>query len=158
MPASASKTDVWLVAGDGTLLGAARGPGSNHQFFGLDGAMDNLGSTVEAALAAAGRDPSARPAAPTGAYCLAGVDLPVDEERLGQAVRSRGWSSTDLVRNDRQKDAVRSSDQSKPGIACGAEAANDVDGSGSRIDSKDRAEIELTTLERYSIEVAVCAG
>ena len=39
----ASKTDVWLVAGDGTLLGTARGAGSNHQFFGLDGAMDNLG-------------------------------------------------------------------------------------------------------------------
>ncbi len=33
-------------------------------------------------------------------YCLAGVDLPVDEERLGAAIRERGWSSTDLVRND----------------------------------------------------------
>jgi N-acetylglucosamine kinase-like BadF-type ATPase len=96
----ASKTDVWVVAGDGTLLGTARGAGSNHQFFGLDGAMDNLGATVEAALVSAGLDPSSRPAAPTATYCLAGVDLPVDEERLGEAIRSRGWSTTDLVRND----------------------------------------------------------
>ncbi len=33
-------------------------------------------------------------------YCLAGLDLPVDEERLGQAIRTRAWSSVDLLRND----------------------------------------------------------
>ena len=50
----ASKTDVWVVAADGSLLGAARGAGSNHQLFGMDAAMDNLGATIAEALGAAG--------------------------------------------------------------------------------------------------------
>jgi N-acetylglucosamine kinase-like BadF-type ATPase len=89
----ASKTDVWVVSADGTLLGAARGGGSNHQFSGLDGAISE-------ALGAAGVDPAARPALRTGCYCLAGVDFPVDEERLGSAIQARGWTASDLVRND----------------------------------------------------------
>ena len=96
----ASKTDVWLVAADGSVLGTARGGGSNHQFCGLEGAMDALGSAIEAALGAAGIEPRTRPAAATGAYCLAGVDLPVDKERLGQAIGARGWSGTVLLHND----------------------------------------------------------
>jgi N-acetylglucosamine kinase-like BadF-type ATPase len=95
----ASKTDVWVVAADGSILGTARGGGSNHQLVGLDGAMDALGSVIESALADAGLVPGAGPVA-TGVYCLAGVDLPVDEERLGKAIAARGWSSVDLVRND----------------------------------------------------------
>jgi N-acetylglucosamine kinase-like BadF-type ATPase len=96
----ASKTDVWIVAGDGSVLGRALGGGSNHQFSGLDAAMDTLGSTIDAALVAAGLDADAHPAVETGVYCLAGVDLPVDEERLSDAIRTRGWSAVDLVRND----------------------------------------------------------
>jgi N-acetylglucosamine kinase-like BadF-type ATPase len=96
----ASKTDVWVVGADGSLLGTVRGGGSNHQFFGLDGAMDTLDQLIGDALAAAGIDRSYPTAAITGVYCLAGVDLPVDEERLGQAIRTRGWSSVDLLRND----------------------------------------------------------
>ena len=94
----ASKTDVWVVGADGSILGTARGSGSNHQFSGLDGAMDALGSAIEAALGAAGVDPGSRP--PVGVYCLAGVDLPVDEDRLSEAIAARGWSSVDLIRND----------------------------------------------------------
>lgn len=95
----ASKTDVWVVADDGSILGTARGGGCNHQFSGLDVAMDTLGSTIDAALADADAD-AARATVGTGVYCLAGVDLPVDEERLGRAIGSRHWSATDLVRND----------------------------------------------------------
>ena len=40
------------------------------------------------------------PPCPTGVYCLAGVDLPVDEERLSSAIQARGWTASDLVRND----------------------------------------------------------
>jgi N-acetylglucosamine kinase-like BadF-type ATPase len=94
----ASKTDVWVVGADGSILSTARGSGSNHQFFGLDGAMDALGSAIEAALGAAAIDPGSRP--PVGVYCLAGVDLPVDEDRLSEAIAARGWSSVDLIRND----------------------------------------------------------
>ena len=96
----ASKTDVWLVDAAGTVLGAARGEGCNHQFSGLDGAIDALGSTIRAALESSGRDPGARPVATTGAYCLAGIDLPVDVERLAPAIAARGWSAVDLLDND----------------------------------------------------------
>ena len=78
----ASKTDVWLVTSGGLVPGAARGPGSNHQFSGLDGAMDALAETIAMAAADAGIGEGALPLARTGVYCLAGVDLPVDETRL----------------------------------------------------------------------------
>jgi N-acetylglucosamine kinase-like BadF-type ATPase len=96
----ASKTDVWVVSSGGAILGTARGAGSNHQFSGLDGAMDALDGAIRSALDASGLDPGARPAVTTGVYCLAGVDLPVDEERLGAAIAARRWSSVDLIRND----------------------------------------------------------
>lgn len=117
----ASKTDVWLVGADGTLLAEARGAGCNHQFSGIDGAMDALGSAVESALAACGLDPTSRPAAATGVYCLAGLDLPVDEERLGRAIEARGWSTTDLVRNDTMA-VLRAGSRSRwgVGVVCGS--------------------------------------
>ncbi len=96
----ASKTDVWVVGADGSILGTARGSGSNHQFYGLDGAMDALGATIEAAVDDGGLGPVTRPVAGTGVYCLAGVDLPVDEERLSVAIAARGWSTVDVLRND----------------------------------------------------------
>ncbi len=96
----ASKTDVWVVSSAGSVLGTARGGGSNHQFSGLDGAMEALGSAIEAAAADAGLGAGRRPVAGTGVYCLAGLDLAVDEERLNGAVGSRGWTTTALVRND----------------------------------------------------------
>jgi N-acetylglucosamine kinase-like BadF-type ATPase len=98
----ASKTDVVVVAADGTVLGSARGPASNHQMVGLDGAMDNLGATVEAALIEAGADghPDGAPRCPVGIYCLAGIDLAADERRIGEAVRARRWSTHCDLRND----------------------------------------------------------
>ncbi len=96
----ASKTDVWVVDSGGTLLGGAQGAGSNHQFSGIEGAMQALGATIESALESAGLNPRARPAAATGVYCMAGVDLPVDEERLTGAIQGGGWTTRDLIHND----------------------------------------------------------
>ena len=96
----ASKTDVWLLGADGVVLGSARGPGSNHQLSGLDAAMDSVGSTIDTALGDAGLGGQGSPAVGTGVYCLAGVDLPVDEERLTDAVVSRGWTTDSTVLND----------------------------------------------------------
>lgn len=96
----ASKTDVWLLTVTGDVVGTARGEGSNHQLSGLDGAMEALGSTVEAAAMAADLDVTVRPVAGAGAFCMAGLDLPVDEERLTGAIISRGWCAAPLVRND----------------------------------------------------------
>jgi N-acetylglucosamine kinase-like BadF-type ATPase len=95
-----SKTDVVLAAANGTVLGRARGAGSNHQLLGLDAAMASIDATVDAALADAGLPDAARPVAPVGAYCLAGVDLPVDERRVTEAVAAQRWSDTDVVAND----------------------------------------------------------
>jgi len=99
----ASKTDVVLVGEDGALVGRARGPASNHQLVGLETAMDNIAATIGMALAdarwAGGRWAGA-PISPVGSYCLAGLDLPVDERRVGEAVRARHWSADCRLRND----------------------------------------------------------
>jgi N-acetylglucosamine kinase-like BadF-type ATPase len=96
----ASKTDVWLVTTDGEVTGCARGEGSNHQFSGLDGAMAALDDTIGLAVADAGGQIGRLPVAATGVYCLAGVDLAVDEARLTEAIGSRGWTATGTVLND----------------------------------------------------------
>ncbi len=96
----ASKTDVWLVDADGTVLGTSRGDGSNHQFSGMEGAMDALGSAIGVAVGDAGLVVGPGAVADTGVYCMAGVDLTVDEQRLGDAIAARGWSRVDHVRND----------------------------------------------------------
>lgn len=114
----ASKTDVALVSGDGVVLGAARGPGSNHQTVGMDQAMDNIAVTITMAMEEAGIDAlhlgaagtvgagrttgraGAGPIAATGVYCLAGLDLGIDETRLGAAVIGRGWTGQTHIYND----------------------------------------------------------
>ena len=95
-----SKTDVALVAADGTVLARERGPGSNWQSLGEDVAMARIGSLVQAAAAAAGlaRD-GARVASRTAA-CLAGADLPEEEEHLAALVQAQGWATASAVVND----------------------------------------------------------
>lgn len=98
----ASKTDAVVVGAGGAVLGRARGPASNHQMVGLETAVENLGSTVRDALATAGvpAPGPGRPACPLGVYCLAGLDLPVDDERVVPAVQARGWTERAVLRND----------------------------------------------------------
>ncbi len=54
-------------------------------------------------------------------YCLAGVDLPVDEERLTEAIAARGWSTLDILRNDTMA-VLRAGARSGWGVAivCGS--------------------------------------
>jgi N-acetylglucosamine kinase-like BadF-type ATPase len=95
-----SKTDVALVGPDGTLLGAARGPGASHQGRGLEAAMAGLEAVVGAAGRDAGLDPAGLPLAEVGVWCLAGLDLPADDAVLGPAISERRWARHDLLRND----------------------------------------------------------
>ena len=95
-----SKTDAVAVRADGRLLGHGRAGPSNYQLVGIDHAMDTIGEALRAALASAGLPFGDHPLSATGVYCLAGVDLAVDEERLGMAIAHRGWTRTDLLRND----------------------------------------------------------
>jgi len=96
----ASKTDAVLVAPDGTVLGRARGGPSNHQMVGLDAALDALGEVIADTVAHAGLADPPFPLCPVGVYCLAGIDLPVDEERLVPSISLRGWTGSHIVRND----------------------------------------------------------
>ncbi len=102
-----SKTDVALVAADGTLLATARGPGSNAHQVGYDQAMAVLAGLVAAVARQAGQpiDGVARPGGclPVAAHvsaCLAGADLPEDEEQLATALARQGWAATCSVVND----------------------------------------------------------
>ena len=113
------KTDLALVAADGSLIGAVRGPTASHQAVGMERGLDLLvdlakraaGVTDEpSTLAAAGRRlpaiPSAGslevtgPIARVGAFCLAGADTPRDIRRLARAIQRRGLVAEALVRND----------------------------------------------------------
>jgi N-acetylglucosamine kinase-like BadF-type ATPase len=95
-----TKTDAVLVAGDGTVLGRSRVGPSNHQLVGVDGALDALGAAIAAVTEDAGISDPPFPLCDLGVYCLAGLDLPVDEEHLAPAIALRGWTGTDLLRND----------------------------------------------------------
>ena len=90
-----SKTDVALVALDGAVLGRATGPGSNAQQTGLDQAFAVLDELVATTVERAGLADLWKPGDVLAQYtlaCLAGADLPEEEESLGAAVRTRGWS------------------------------------------------------------------
>jgi N-acetylglucosamine kinase-like BadF-type ATPase len=109
-----SKTDVALVAADGTLLASVTGPGASHEYYGVDGAMTRLGKIVSEAAAQAGLPGLAGPAGPADddasgrggliarhiSGCLAGADLPEEEEQLTAALQAQGWSLTTTVAND----------------------------------------------------------
>jgi N-acetylglucosamine kinase-like BadF-type ATPase len=88
-----SKTDVALLAEDGSVLGHARGPLSSPHHLGLDASLEVL----ERLVGEAGLD--GRRAA-VAEVLLAGVDFPDEEEQLRDAVAARGWAERVLVGND----------------------------------------------------------
>jgi N-acetylglucosamine kinase-like BadF-type ATPase len=94
-----SKTDVALVAADGSLLAAARGGASNHQIVGRDAALAVLSALVRDVAVRAGLPAGAPVAAHTYA-CLAGADLPDEEAELTAVIEAQGWSTTATVVND----------------------------------------------------------
>ena len=95
-----SKTDAALVAADGEVLAAVRGPGASHQGLGVAGAMEALEALIARACGAAGLDPGRRPLAPVGVWCLAGLDLPADDALMEPEITGRRWSRETLLRND----------------------------------------------------------
>jgi N-acetylglucosamine kinase-like BadF-type ATPase len=117
-----TKTDVVLVSGEGAVLARSRVGPSNHQLVGLDAMVDTLREAVVAVASDAGL-PEPRPGlpmCPVGAYCLAGVDLPIDEEILTSALASTGWTERVVLRNDTF--AVSRAGTSVPwgiGVVCG---------------------------------------
>ena len=88
-----SKTDIALIAGDGTVVATVRGPGSGAP------SAATLEPMVQEVARRAGLDGSA-PVARHISACLANVDLPEEEERLSAELARRNWSHTSQVLND----------------------------------------------------------
>ena len=100
-----SKTDVALVAEDGTLLASARGPGINAHEVGVDQTVLILDAVVKQAAAQLDRHPSgpadsSGPLARHTVACLANADLPEEEAEHAAAVQAQGWSESATVVND----------------------------------------------------------
>jgi N-acetylglucosamine kinase-like BadF-type ATPase len=95
-----SKTDVALVAADGTLLASARGPGVPGVSR-LGETIGVLGSTARLAADQAGLPdgPGPRIARHLSA-CVANADLPEEERELDDALLAEGWCDTTHVAND----------------------------------------------------------
>jgi N-acetylglucosamine kinase-like BadF-type ATPase len=92
-----SKTDLALLREDGAVLALVRGGNSSPHHLGLDGTIALLEQLHADARARAGLDGDARAA--VGHLLLAGLDLPVEEERLHAAVDGR-WADRLSVGND----------------------------------------------------------
>ncbi|MCX5596735.1 ATPase [Streptomyces phaeochromogenes] len=90
-----SKTDVAVVADDGSVLATARAGGFRPPVVGIREAVDTVADAVGRAFAAAGVDSVNHVSA-----CLANADLPVEEEQLAAALHARAWGTTVEVRND----------------------------------------------------------
>ena len=87
-----SKTDVALVAGDGTLLASARGPGINAHEVGVDQTVLILDAVVKQAAAQLEPQPDHRPSGPLARHtvaCLANADLPEEEAEHAAAVQAQ---------------------------------------------------------------------
>ena len=99
-----SKTDVIMVAADGTVLSSVRGPGTAWQRDGVTETLTVLGDLVRRAAGQAGR--SAGDGSPAGPFavhmsaCLANVDLPEEEDEVCQALRAQRWSLSTSIAND----------------------------------------------------------
>jgi N-acetylglucosamine kinase-like BadF-type ATPase len=94
-----SKTDIALVAADGRLLGAVRGPTVSHQQVGLETGMARLRELVHEAAARAGLEPGGS-VAEQGVYSLAGADFPPDIRALRQGISRLGLTDGTEVVND----------------------------------------------------------
>jgi N-acetylglucosamine kinase-like BadF-type ATPase len=94
-----SKTDVALVAPDGEVLSAIRGPTTSHQQVGLDTGVARLADLVDQARARAGLHADA-PLPDVAVYALAGADTPADHHLLLKAIAATRLAGRNLVIND----------------------------------------------------------
>jgi N-acetylglucosamine kinase-like BadF-type ATPase len=93
-----SKTDVAVVAADGTVRGTARGGAFRPDRLGAGPAVAGLAPLVDKARALAGFDGD--PVARHVSACLANVDFPVEHDALRAAIADQGWGGSIEVFND----------------------------------------------------------
>jgi N-acetylglucosamine kinase-like BadF-type ATPase len=95
-----SKTDVAVIAGDGRVVGAARGGPFLPHRVGAEAAVAGLAPLVLAACRDAGTEPGEGPLVQHVAACLANADLPPEHEALETAIAARLWGESSEVFND----------------------------------------------------------
>ncbi|MDF3291255.1 N-acetylglucosamine kinase [Streptomyces silvisoli] len=95
-----SKTDVVIVAADGSVLGTARGGGFHPHRIGAAKAVAGLAPLVALAAHGAGLAPDGGPLVEQVSACLANADFPVEEQRLELALHGYGWGRRTQVAND----------------------------------------------------------
>lgn len=94
-----SKTDVAIVAADGTVRGTARGGSFRPDRIGATAAVSGLAPLVEKARATAGVA-AAGPVARHVSACLANADLRLEHEALEAAILVQAWAGSIEVFND----------------------------------------------------------
>ncbi|TMB54614.1 MAG: ATPase [Chloroflexi bacterium] len=133
-----SKADLALVARDGSLLAAVRGPTISHQQVGIEEGMARLRQLVARAATRAGLQLTiGQPLAEVGLYCVAGADFPREVRLLDSALTRTGLASTTTVLNDTLA-ALRAGTDERYGVVliCGAgvnAAAIGIDGRVARL-------------------------
>ncbi len=95
-----SKADLALVARDGTLLAAVRGPTISHQQVGVEEGTARLRRLADAAAQRAGVPAAKGPLAEIGLYTVAGADFASDTRMLARAFSAAGLSQRTEVLND----------------------------------------------------------
>jgi N-acetylglucosamine kinase-like BadF-type ATPase len=95
-----SKTDLALVGADGALLSLVRGPQSSPHHLGLDGCLGVLASLLDDAVSQAALRATNGAVADIAELTMAGVDFPVEEQQIEDAIRARPWARRITVRND----------------------------------------------------------
>jgi N-acetylglucosamine kinase-like BadF-type ATPase len=96
-----SKADLGLVARDGTLLAAVRGPTISHQQVGVEEGTERLRKLALRAVTKAGiHVPAGLPLAEVGLYCVAGADFAREVSLLHAALSRTGLTSRTTVLND----------------------------------------------------------
>jgi N-acetylglucosamine kinase-like BadF-type ATPase len=94
-----SKTDIALVAADGTVLALVRGSAMPVRL--SEETVQIIGDLIGSAVKLAGQPTDRRgPVAAHLVACVANVDLPVEEQQLERMLAERGWTQTTLVTND----------------------------------------------------------
>ena len=117
-----SKTDVALIASDGSVRGTARGPGFRPHAVGAQAAVAGIEPIVREAAGVAGLDFDA--AVPWVAHvsaCLANADLRTELDRIEHEFETRRWGATTYIGNDTFA-LLRAGIEAPPGVAvvCGA--------------------------------------
>ena len=94
-----SKTDIALVAADGTVLALVRGSGMPVRL--SEETVQIIGELIGSAAKIAGQPADSGTAVAAHLVaCVANADLPAEEQQLERMLARRGWTQTTLVTND----------------------------------------------------------